>query len=283
MTARAKEPRAAMRCPSPLVLFGIDSRGKPKAARFRKEHAGLAMKAATQLQLNVLASSDPKVAEIVARLPVGRVHVTGRTFVPFIRRDLTTSWSPPPRTAISISRQPLQRAGQAAMLPGRGHPGRGRTFRAIGRRSVSAIWFSPKRRIRRTAGTKRLSSKLPTTCSRCAGVTFRCNASLCAIGCGSACSIRGPNRARRSADRGKHQPTDGTTKQSRPIPSQATMGCPKSGMRSMSIISCWPKPKVRGRTGSRPFQSRERATASSCAGGTTPPCRRSSGHDSSWP
>jgi hypothetical protein len=74
--------------PSPLVLFGIDSRGKPKAARFGREHASLAIKAATQLQLNVLASNDPKVAEIVARLPVGRVHATGRTFVPFIRRDL---------------------------------------------------------------------------------------------------------------------------------------------------------------------------------------------------
>jgi hypothetical protein len=48
----------------------------------------LAMKAATQLQLKVLASNDPKVAEIAARLPVGRVHATGRTFVPFIRRDL---------------------------------------------------------------------------------------------------------------------------------------------------------------------------------------------------
>jgi hypothetical protein len=84
-----KEPTVAIRCPSPLVLFGIDSRGgKPKAARFRKEHAGLAIKAAEQLQLNVLASSDPKVAEIAAQLPVGRVHATGRMFVPFVRHDL---------------------------------------------------------------------------------------------------------------------------------------------------------------------------------------------------
>ena len=87
MTA-TKDSTSAARCPSPLVLFGIDSRGKPKGARFGKEHASLAMKAATQLQLNVLASNDPKVAEIAARLPVGRVHATGRTFVPFIRRDL---------------------------------------------------------------------------------------------------------------------------------------------------------------------------------------------------
>jgi hypothetical protein len=88
MTAKAKDPTLATRSPSPLVLFGIDNRGKPKAARFGKEHASLAMKAATQLQLKVLASNDPKVAEIAARLPVGRVHATGRTFVPFIRRDL---------------------------------------------------------------------------------------------------------------------------------------------------------------------------------------------------
>ena len=84
MTAKANHSTPA----TPLVLFGIDSRGKPKAARFRKEHAGLAVKAASQLQLQVLAGNDSKVAEIAARLPVGRVHATGRTFVPFIRREL---------------------------------------------------------------------------------------------------------------------------------------------------------------------------------------------------
>jgi hypothetical protein len=88
MTGKETDTTAAMRCPSPLILYGIDSRGKPKAARFRKEHAGLAIKAATQLQLNVLASKDPKVADIAARLPVGRIHATGRMFVPFVRRDL---------------------------------------------------------------------------------------------------------------------------------------------------------------------------------------------------
>jgi hypothetical protein len=86
--AKANHSTSATRCPSPLILFGIDSRGKPKAARFGKNAATLALKAASQLQLNVLASNDPKVAEIAARLPVGRVHATGRTFVPFIRRDL---------------------------------------------------------------------------------------------------------------------------------------------------------------------------------------------------
>jgi len=88
MIAQAKDPTSSTGCPSPLVLFGIDNRGKPKGARFGKEHASLAIKAATQLQLNVLTIDDPIVAEIAGRLPVGRVHATGRTFVPFIRRDL---------------------------------------------------------------------------------------------------------------------------------------------------------------------------------------------------
>ena len=48
----------------------------------------MALKAASQLHLNVLTSSDPTVVELASRLPIGRVHATGRTFVPFIRRDL---------------------------------------------------------------------------------------------------------------------------------------------------------------------------------------------------
>jgi hypothetical protein len=89
MTAKANHTfKPTTACSAPLVLFGVDSHGKPKAARFGKQHAGLAIRAATQLQLQVLASNDPKIAELAARLPVGRIHATGRTFVPFIRRDL---------------------------------------------------------------------------------------------------------------------------------------------------------------------------------------------------
>jgi hypothetical protein len=88
ITGKANHSTQLRSCPSPLVLFGIDSRGKPKGARFGRDHASLAIKAATQLHLNVLATNDPKVAEIAARLPVGRIHATGRTLVPFIRRDL---------------------------------------------------------------------------------------------------------------------------------------------------------------------------------------------------
>jgi hypothetical protein len=48
MTAKANHPTPATGCPAPVVLFGIDSHGKPKAARFGKDHAALAIKAATQ-------------------------------------------------------------------------------------------------------------------------------------------------------------------------------------------------------------------------------------------
>ena len=88
MTAKVNHATPATSCPAPVVLFGIDSHGKPKGARFGKDQADLAIKAASQLQLRVLASNDPKVADLVTRLPVGRIHATGRTFVPFIRRDL---------------------------------------------------------------------------------------------------------------------------------------------------------------------------------------------------
>jgi hypothetical protein len=87
MSEKATPSKPTVACPAPLVLFGIDSRGKPKAARFGKQHAGLALKAATQLQLQVLTSNDPKIADLAAQVPVGRVHATGRTFVPFIRRE----------------------------------------------------------------------------------------------------------------------------------------------------------------------------------------------------
>jgi hypothetical protein len=123
----------ATRCPSPLVLYGIDNRGKPKAARFRKEHAGLAIKAAGQLQLNVLASKDPKVAEIAARLPVGRVHATGRTFVPFVRRDLYDKLVAAAANGNSDpTKPPNGSSGPSGSAPGGSAPHLPQTWQSIG-------------------------------------------------------------------------------------------------------------------------------------------------------
>ena len=73
---------------APVVLFGLDKNGKPKAARFADKHATLATKAAGPMDLHVLAITDPRIAEVAAHLPAGRIHANGRGFVPFIRQDL---------------------------------------------------------------------------------------------------------------------------------------------------------------------------------------------------
>ena len=128
MTARAKHTTPTTNTPSPVVLFGIDSHGKPKGARFGKDHADLAIKAASQLQLRVLTSNDPKIADLATRLPVGRVHATGRTFVPFIRRDLydklvaaapngTNHPTSPPASGSSGATGPQQPGGSSPNLP----------------------------------------------------------------------------------------------------------------------------------------------------------------------
>jgi hypothetical protein len=135
MTARANHSTSGTRCLSPLVLFGIDSRGKPKAARFGKNAASLALKAATQLQLRTIAGDDPKIADIAARLPVGRVHATGKAFVPFVRRDLydkllaaagNGNGSSPVRLTGSHA------GGAATANPPNGNPNLPRTWHEIG-------------------------------------------------------------------------------------------------------------------------------------------------------
>ena len=72
----------------PVVLFGLDDHGKPKAARFIQKHAELATKAAGHLKLQVLQVTCPAVADLAGRLPTGRIHANGRGFVPYVRRDL---------------------------------------------------------------------------------------------------------------------------------------------------------------------------------------------------
>jgi hypothetical protein len=267
MTAKANHSIQLRSCPSPLVLFGIDSRGKPKGARFGREHASLAIKAATQLQLNVLASNDPRVAEIVARLPVGRVHATGRTFVPFIRRDLydqLVAAAPNGNLRQPLTPPPSGATGGAA---GRGRLGRRLTCRGLGTRSGSATLSSPKKKIQRMVGTRPSSSKLRTTCSRCAGATTRGFVGLRAIGCGSACSIRDhrlANKQSRNPQNTKAQP-----------PRSSSPVCPPIGKTSTSTSSSSPKMMARSGRGGRQHRSRRLVTLSNCGGATTARCHRS--------
>jgi hypothetical protein len=73
--------------PVPVVVFGVDPEGKPRAARFTEKHADLAAKAAGQMKLQVLALTDTKMSELATRLPAGRIHASGWGLVPAIRAD----------------------------------------------------------------------------------------------------------------------------------------------------------------------------------------------------
>jgi len=72
----------------PVVLYGLDSQKKPQAARFPERLCDLALKAASQLKLNVLKVTSDDVAHLATRLPVGRISSTGRGLVPYVKHDL---------------------------------------------------------------------------------------------------------------------------------------------------------------------------------------------------
>jgi hypothetical protein len=84
-THRQIDPSSAQ---VPVVLFGVDQNGKPKAARFIEKHAELATKAAAHLNLHVLQVTGEAITDLAGRLPTGRIHANGRGFIPYVRRDL---------------------------------------------------------------------------------------------------------------------------------------------------------------------------------------------------
>ena len=88
MAHKTMNPKTSNGLAIPIVLFGVDGQGKPKAARFLDKHADLATKAAGQLKLQVLKVQGPETSDLAAKLPQGRIHANGRGFIPFIRRDL---------------------------------------------------------------------------------------------------------------------------------------------------------------------------------------------------
>jgi hypothetical protein len=85
---KAATPKRSSAAKSPVIVFGLDQSGKPKAGRFAEKHATVARKAAKALNLAVCAISRPKLIELAARIPVGRLHAQGKAFIPSIRREL---------------------------------------------------------------------------------------------------------------------------------------------------------------------------------------------------
>ena len=245
--------------PAPVILFGIDSSGKPKAARFRKDHASLAVKAASQLQLQVLANDNPKIAEIAARLPVGRVHATGRAFVPFIRRDLYDKL-----LAVASNGNALrQRLQQLLRLQAR-HRQLGvdlaRISPRVGIRSALAIW-SLHRKARRTAGTWQSSLKPMAICLRCVGAITRVSARSYVTAIGLAYSI--PARDLRPSQK-NHRSQWPSAAQNKPCAysdqSRSANASEELVARLMSAISSWHKVTGHGWITGKQFRSMQPVT-----------------------
>ena len=169
------------------------------------------MKAATQLQLKVLASNDPKVAEIAARLPVGRVHATGRTFVPFIRRDLYDKLVAAAANGNAHPTSPPNgSSGASGSTPGGSAPHLPRNWQAIGVGDLVVANQEPGGglvRGNRRRGKRRHAHDY-------AGVTTRGSAGLSVIGFGLGCSIPGPDRPQRMGNQRKPQARQSTTNRS---------------------------------------------------------------------
>jgi hypothetical protein len=71
-----------------LIVLGFDDQQKPRGARFDHDKPDLVTKAAELMGLKVYMTSNPDVAAIAQKLPVGRLYANGRGFVPNIRQDL---------------------------------------------------------------------------------------------------------------------------------------------------------------------------------------------------
>jgi hypothetical protein len=113
MTQKARQSKSSSKAAvHPVVLFGVDRHGKPTAARFPEGEARLAAKAAERLQLRVLTVTTPAVAELAATLPVGRIHASGKGFVPNVRADLYAK-------LLAMADPPAQVTQPAVQAPGR--------------------------------------------------------------------------------------------------------------------------------------------------------------------
>ena len=267
MTAKVKQASPAPSIPAPVVLFGIDSRGKPKGARFGKEHASLAIKAASQLDLKVLASDDPKISEIAAQLPIGRVHGNGRTFVPFIRQDLYEKLvaAAPNGNAQPVS-PPSGSSGMPGPTSGGSPPNLPRNWQEIGLGDLVVANQSPEDGSYEAI----VRSRSRTTCSRCAGAITQKSDRSCAIGCGLGCSFQNSNRQQKLENQPSPPLRQNLTNPAWQNRLPTVTACPRAGTTSMPDISYWPKTTVHGGHGGKPFRLRRPATSSSCAGVTNP-------------
>src|SRR4029079_18965206 len=85
-TSGKNEPKRA----DPVYVLGLDANGKPRGARFA-ELKDRIVSAAIDMNCRVLIDQPEAVSASGMKLPVGRVHGTGKVvklFVPNIKREL---------------------------------------------------------------------------------------------------------------------------------------------------------------------------------------------------
>ena len=87
-TSVAKRSAAPPANGAALIVLGFDDQQKPRGALFDHDKPELVVKAAELMDLKVYKTSNPDVADIAKKLPVGRLYANGRGFVPNIRQDL---------------------------------------------------------------------------------------------------------------------------------------------------------------------------------------------------
>ena len=84
--------------PKPLakayIVFGADECARPRAARFWARHVEPLAKAAAAMNVRLVQVSNPRLAALLPAIPPGRLHASGREFLPHVNvdrhRDLLT-------------------------------------------------------------------------------------------------------------------------------------------------------------------------------------------------
>ncbi len=71
-----------------VIVFGVDDDCRPHAGWFPKPDADRARLAAKQLRLNVVEVTNGGAADLIGKLPPGRIHANGPGVVPVVREDL---------------------------------------------------------------------------------------------------------------------------------------------------------------------------------------------------
>jgi len=81
------KPKSAT-SPPIVILYGLDTDGRPRAAVFNAAQADLATKAAESLELQVLRIESAEQIALARQVPSGEILAPGRGNVPVVRREL---------------------------------------------------------------------------------------------------------------------------------------------------------------------------------------------------